>query len=75
MYGLREVYKDIINNCPLFRPILSTINTPSHKLAKFIVPTLKSLISNEYAVKDSLKRLLTPALMHFLKILKEQKVY
>ena len=27
--------------------------TPNNKLAKFLVPTLKSLTSNEYTVKDS----------------------
>ena len=50
-HGLRKVHKDI--NCPPFRPILSTINTPTYKLAKFLVPLLKSLTSNEYTVKDS----------------------
>ena len=29
------------------------INTLTYKLAKFLVPTLKSLTSNEYMVKDS----------------------
>ena len=29
------------------------INTPTYKLAKFLAPTLKSLTSNEYMVKDS----------------------
>ena len=53
MYGLSKVYKDIIDNCPPFRPILSAINTPTYKLAKFLVPILKSLTSNEYTVKDS----------------------
>ena len=47
MYGLCKVHKDIIDNCPPFRPILSAINTPTYKLAKFLVPILKSLISNE----------------------------
>ena len=32
-------------------PVL--INTPNKKLTKFLVPTLKSLTSNEYTVKDS----------------------
>ena len=53
MYGLCKVHKDIIDNCPPFRPILSTINTPTYKLAKFLVPILKSLTSNEFVVKDS----------------------
>ena len=53
MYGLCRVNKDVIDNCPPFRPILSAINTPTYKLAKFLVPILKSLTSNEYTVKDS----------------------
>ena len=52
MYGLCKVHKDIVDNCPPFRPILSAINTPTYKLAKFLVPILKSLTSNEYTVKD-----------------------
>ena len=52
MYGLCKVHKDI-DNCPPFRSILSAINTPTYKLAKFRVPILKSLTSNEYTVKDS----------------------
>ena len=53
MYELFKVHKDIVDNCPAFRPILSAINTPTYKLAKFLVPILKSLTSNEYTVKDS----------------------
>ena len=53
MYGLCKVQKDTIDNCPLFRPILSAINTPTYKLAKFLVPILKSSTSNECTLKDS----------------------
>ena len=53
MYGLCKVHKDIIDNCPPFRPILSAINTPTYKLAKFLVLILKSLTSNEHKIKDS----------------------
>ena len=53
MYGLCKVRKDIIDNCPPFRPILSAIDAPIFKLAKFLVTILKSLTSNEYTVKDS----------------------
>ena len=53
MYGICKVYKDIIDNCPPFWPNLSAINTPTYKLAKFLVPILKSLTSNEYTIKDS----------------------
>ena len=53
MYGLCKVRKDIIDNCPPFRPILSAIDAPIFKLAKFLVTILKSLTSNEYTMKDS----------------------
>ena len=53
MYGIRKVHKDIIDNFPASRLILSANNTPTYKLAKFLVPILKSLTSNEYTVKDS----------------------
>ena len=33
--------------------ILFTINTPTYKLAKSLVPILKSLTSNKYAVNES----------------------
>ena len=39
---------------PLFRPILSDIGTPTYRLAKFFVPLLAPLTSNEYTIKDSL---------------------
>ena len=53
MYGSCKVYKDIIDNCLPFRPILSAINTPTYKLGMFLVPISKSLTRNEYTVKDS----------------------
>ena len=53
MQRLCKVQKDIIDNCPPFRPILSAINTPIYKLAKFLVSVLKSLTNNGYTVKDS----------------------
>ena len=51
--GLCKFYKDIINNCPPFPPILAAINTSTYKLVKFLVPILKSCSSTEYTVKDS----------------------
>ena len=53
LYGQAKVQKPVINNCPSFRPILDTINTPAHKLAKFLVPILSPLAINKYTVKDS----------------------
>ena len=53
LYGSPKVHKPVINNCPKFRPILSTIGKPTYKLAKFLVPFLSPLTSNEFSVHDS----------------------
>ena len=54
MYGLNKIDKDIIEKCSNFLLILSAVNTPpTYKWAKFLVPILKSLPSNEFTVKDS----------------------
>ena len=45
LYSMDKVHKPVINPCPSLRPILSAINTPSHKLAKFLVPVLTPLTS------------------------------
>ena len=36
LYGLCEIHKSLIDNCPPFRPILSAIKTPSYKIANEI---------------------------------------
>ena len=51
LYGLCKVHKAITDICPPFRPILSTIGTPSYKIAKFLVPKLSSIRLNEFTVK------------------------
>ena len=53
MYRFCKFCKNIIDSCPLFRPIFSPINTLIYNLAKFLVPVLKSLSSNQSTVKDS----------------------
>ena len=53
LYGQLEVHKNVINNIPQFRPILSAINTPVYKLAKYLVPLLSPLTVNDYTVKYS----------------------
>ena len=53
MYGSCKVHKASVGNCPPFRPILSALNAPTYKLAKFLVPILKPLTTNEFTVKDS----------------------
>ena len=54
LYGLAKVHKKVIDGCPAFQLILSVIKTPRYKIAKFLIPLLKDLTSNEYSVKDSL---------------------
>ena len=49
LYGLPKIHKPDI---PL-RPILSSINTPTYKLSKFLVPLLEPITSNQYTLKDS----------------------
>ncbi len=49
LYGLPKVHKD---GCPI-RPILSAINTFNYNLAKFVVPILSELTTNQYTIKNS----------------------
>ena len=53
LYGNAKVHKPLVDGVPKFRPILSAIGTTSYKIAKFLVPILKQLETNEYVVKDS----------------------
>ena len=53
MYGLAKVHKTVTDCLTSFRPILSAIGTPTYKLAKFLVPILEPLTTNEYTIKDS----------------------
>ena len=46
------LYKESTGNSPPFRPILSAINIPSYKLAKFLIPLLSDLTKNDYVSKD-----------------------
>ncbi len=49
LYGLPKVHKI---NVPI-RPILSAINTFNYNLAKFFVPILLELTTNQYTIKNS----------------------
>ena len=53
LYGSPKIHKPVINNCPKFRPILSTIRTTTYKLGQFLVSILSSLTSNEFSGHDS----------------------
>ena len=50
---MAKVHKPLISRCPSLRPILSAINSPSYKLAKFPLPLLTPLASNDFTIKDS----------------------
>ena len=53
LYGLPKIHKALVNNLPKFRPIISMIATPTHKLSQFLVPIIEPITTNEYTVKDS----------------------
>ena len=53
LYGLAKAHKQLINNCPPFRPILSGIVTPTYNIAWFLVPIRKPLNTNDYTLKDT----------------------
>ena len=53
MYSSCKVHKASAGNRPPFRPILSALNSPTYKLAKYVEPILKPLTTNEFPVKDS----------------------
>ena len=54
LYGLCEIHESIVDVVPPFRPILSAIETPTYKLAKFHVPLLEPATYIHYTIKDSL---------------------
>ena len=52
-YGSAIVHKIVTDGLPSSKPILSAMDIPIYKLAKFLVPMLEPLTINEYTVKDS----------------------
>ena len=53
MYGSSEIHEPLVNGFPKLRPILCALNTSTYKWAKFFVPLLRHLTSNEFTLKDS----------------------
>ena len=53
MCGSSKIHKPLVNGFPKLRPILSALNTGTYKRAKFFVPLLRHLTSNEFTLKDS----------------------
>ena len=52
-HGPFKVHKQLVDKCTPFRSIMSAIKTPTHNLAKFLVPLLESITTNIYTVKNS----------------------
>ena len=52
-YGLCKVHKQLADNCPPFRTIMSAIKISTNNLAKFLVPLLQPITTNMYTVKNS----------------------
>ena len=53
MYGLVKVNKIDTDSVPSVPPSFSAVNIPIYKFAKFLVPLLGLLKTNEYTIKDS----------------------
>ena len=53
LYALCRVYKQFVDKCPPFRPIISAIKTPTYNLAEFLVSLLEPIPTNMYTVKNS----------------------
>ena len=53
LHGSGKIHKETRNGVPPFCPILSAIDTPTYKLAKFLLKFLTPSIANEYTVIDS----------------------
>ena len=49
--GLRKTHKASAKNCPPFRPNFWSLNAPTYKLVKHLMPTLKHFITNEFIAK------------------------
>ena len=47
------MYKKCVDSYPPFRPILSALQTPTHKLAKYLVIILVPLTTNKCTVNYS----------------------
>ena len=47
------MHEKCVDGCPPFRPILSALQTPTYKFAKYLVPIFEPLSNNKYTVKVS----------------------
>ena len=56
LYGSGKIHKEIRNGLSPFYPNLSAIDTPTYKLAKFLLKLLTPLTANEYTVISLCRR-------------------
>ena len=55
LYGLPKIHKIDFDSKFQMRPIFAAYNTPSYNLAKYLVPILSPLTTNQYTVENSYK--------------------
>ena len=55
LYGLPKIHKPDFATKFQFRPIFAAYKTPSYNLAKYLVPILSPLTTNQYSVENSYK--------------------
>ena len=55
LYGLPKIHKPDFSSKFQFRPIFAAYKTPSYNLAKYLVPILNPLTTNQYTVENSYK--------------------
>jgi hypothetical protein len=53
LYGLPKIHKIDFRTKFQFRPIFASYNSPSYKLAKFLVPVLAPITMNEFTLENS----------------------
>ena len=55
LYGLPKIHKPDFSSKFQFRPIFAAYKTPSYNLAKYLVPILSPLTTNQYTVENTYK--------------------
>lgn len=53
LYGLPKIHKPLFNSLPKYRPIISQIGSPTYKIAKYLLDSIKPFTTNEYTVRDT----------------------
>ena len=53
LYGLPKIHKPLVDGLPKYRPIISQIGSTTYALAKYLLPFIEPLTTNEYTVRDT----------------------